>query len=123
MLRPMSKDARTAAAAYYENSCRRFDADVEALRRNPHGVVLLSPRLVVLMKPAVSYRPQDWGLLHDSPAESDAWYVHLLAGDVTLALHLAHALPPLRWLCFQRGRRNGAVHRLPWPAAPHLRSC
>lgn len=123
MLCLMSRDARIAAAEYYEHFCRSFAADVEALHSNPRGVVLLSPRLVVLMKPAVSYRPQDWWLLRESPPEADAWYVHLLTGDLQLALHLAHTLPPLRWLCFQRGRRNGAVHRLPWPAAPHLRSC
>ncbi len=123
MLRPMSKDARAAAAEYYAGSYRSLESDIAALCRNPQGVVLFSPRLVVLMKPVVSYCAYDWWRLEEAPAEADAWYVHLLAGDVTLALHLAHTLPPLRWLCFQRGRRGTAVHRLPWPAMPHLRSC
>lgn len=119
----MSTDARAAAAAYYEHSYRSFAKDVEDLRSNPQGVVVLTPRLVVLMMPALSYDPDSWRNLRVSPPGADAWYVHLMAGDVSLALHAAHVLPPLRWLCFIRGRRNNHVHRLPWPGMPARRGC
>lgn len=44
----------------------------------------------------------------------DAWYVHLLVGNVALARRLAATLPPLEWLCFQRGRRSNQPHIYRW---------
>lgn len=112
----MNTDARAQAAAYYRAAGRDMEADLRALRQNPQGVVLLMPRLVVLMKPTLSDAPARWQELHHCPAGADAWYVHLLVGDLKLAQQLAGALPPLRWLCFQRGLRSTAPHRLDWTA-------
>ena len=93
-------------------------ADVDALCRNPRGIVMSSPRLFVLMRPVCSARPESWAehLSLDIPA-ADAWYVHLLAGDLQLARILGHTLPPLPLLCFQRGSRSGRPHRLSWRRA------
>ena len=49
----------------------------------------------------------------DIPA-ADAWYVHLLTGDLQLALQLGSTLPSLPLLCFQRGRRSARLHRHSW---------
>lgn len=110
----MSTDAVTAADEYYAAAGRDRVADVSALSANPHGVILICPALVVLMKPVDSTRPQDWEALGESPVEPDGWYVHLLAGDMALARQLAWLLPAYPWVCFRRGRRNARPHRRPW---------
>ncbi len=85
-----------------------------ALAANPRGVVVLMPQLVVLMKPAELCRPERWLELGHSPAAADAWYVHLLAGDLGLARALGRLLEPLPWLCFQRGARSPRLHCRRW---------
>ena len=92
----MTPDARVQAQQYYHAAGRDMEADLAALAAHPQGVVLLMPQLE-----------------HRFP-ETDAWYVHLLVGDVALARRLAAALPPQHWLCFQRGLRHERPHRLPW---------
>ncbi len=96
---------------------------MEALAANPRGVVIFLPRLVVLMKPVEHARPQDWLNLALSPAGADAWYVHLLVGDLAWARQLGCGLPAFRWLCFQRGTRSAILHRWRWerfvPSAQH----
>lgn len=110
----MNTDARATALRYYRTAGRDPHADLRALARNPQGVFLFSPTLVVLMKPVLRHRPQDWENLEESPAGADAWYVHLLAGSLRQAQELAKLLPARRWLCFQRGRRSTRLHVLPW---------
>lgn len=110
----MSTDAVTAAKKYYAAAGRDWVAEVSTLAENPCGVVLICPALVVLMKPVDSTRPQDWETLGKSPAGADAWYVHLLAGDVAMARQLAWLLPAYPWVCFQRGQRSARPHRRPW---------
>ena len=112
----MNTDARVQAAAYYAAAGRKMEDDIAALMRHPQGVVLLMPQLVVLMKPTRSSAPELWEQLETTPAAPDAWYIHLLAGNLPLARRLAAVLPPLRWLCFRRGRRSSAPHCLPWAA-------
>lgn len=112
----MNPDARVQAQQYYRAANRDMEADLAALAAHPQGVVLLMPQLVVLMKPALSTEPRLWPELRHTPAGADAWYVHLLVGDLALARRLASALPPQRWLCFQRGLRNERPHLLPWTA-------
>ncbi len=85
-----------------------------ALAANPQGVVVFLPRLVALMKPVEHARPQDWLALDTSPHGADAWYVHLLVGDLQWARQIGRSLPAFRWLCFQRGARNACLHRLSW---------
>ncbi|MBR1982583.1 MAG: hypothetical protein IKA23_07520 [Akkermansia sp.] len=110
----MDTDARFLARQYYQHAGRNMDADLSALAANPQGIVVMLPRLVVLMKSVQSRQPDQWAELADAPEQADAWYVHLLVGDLQLARALAVILPPRRWLCFQRGLRNNAPHRLPW---------
>lgn len=112
----MNADARTQAKTYYQAAERSMEADLAALTAHPHGVVLLMPQLVVLMKPALSTAPEFWPRLEHVEPAADAWYIHLMVGDLTLARRLAASLPPRRWLCFQRGLRNTAPHCLPWAA-------
>lgn len=103
-----------AAQRYYSLAGRDMSVDLADLSANPDGVVVMLPRLVVLMKPARSDSPDEWGNLRESPAGADGWYVHLLVGDLPLARKLAWLLPGRRWVCFQRGRRNASPHRLHW---------
>lgn len=110
----MRADARKEAKLYYRGSGRQLIADVSSITDNPHGVLVFTPELVVLMKPVVLREELLWSELSDDPAEADAWYVHLLVGNVTLARQLASGLPPLEWLCFQRGRRNRLPHVYHW---------
>lgn len=110
----MSTDARRLALNYYRECGRDPEADLAALAANPAGVVVWLPRLVVLMKAADSRRPQDWYNLAESPEGADGWYVHLLAGDLSLARRLACEVPRCRWACFQRGLRGSSPHRLSW---------
>lgn len=110
----MSNDSRYIALRYYRGSGRNLQSDIEALATNPQGVVMWSPRLVVLMKAADSTAPAEWQNLAVSPPGADGWYVHLLVGDLALARRLAHEVPCRHWACFQRGRRSPAPHRLRW---------
>ena len=110
----MNTDARTRAWEYYQAAGRNMDADLAALAEHPQGVVLFMPQLVVLMKPVQSNTPDLWQELKHCPADPDGWYVHLLVGDLQLAARLAAALPQRQWLCFHRGLRSMAPHRLPW---------
>lgn len=110
----MSTDARQLAAMYYHGSTRRFADDLDALGNHPRGIVLYMPELVVLMKPACSTAPESWEQLESSFGCEDAWYIHLLVGNVALAIRLSRALPPLPWLCFRRGMRGAQVHLYRW---------
>ncbi len=123
MVAAMSSDARSRARQYYEGSGRSLGADVAALAANPQGVVVLLPQLVVLMKAVKRTCPQHWQELDSSPHGADAWYVHLLVGDLSLAQELARGLHAFPWLCFQRGARSAALHQWSWArfvsALPH----
>ena len=116
----MNADARVQAVQYYQAAGRSMAADLEALAQHPQGVVLLMPRLVALMKPVDSSQAESWPELAREFPAADAWYVHLLVGELKLARQLAGALPPLRWLCFQRGLRSTRPHRLPWATFCHI---
>lgn len=114
MLLCMNTDARMTALRYYACSGRNAAEDVAALMHNPQGVFLFTPDLVVMMKPADSKNPAEWGKLEESPSAPDGWYVHLLCGKLQLARKLAWMLPAYRWVCFQRGARNARTHRMRW---------
>lgn len=114
MVGGMDNDARDAARSYYADSSRCLQADMAALAETPGGVVVFTPRLVALLRPVRADSPAIWEQLHASIADADAWYVHLLVGDLALARQLAHTLPPLPQLCFRRGLRDRRPHVLPW---------
>lgn len=92
----MKPDARVQAQQYYLAAGRDMEADLAALAAHPQGVVLMMPQLVALMKPVQSTEPHLWPLLEHVFHAADAWYVHLLVGDLGIARHMATALPPLR---------------------------
>ena len=120
----METDARLIAIRYYSQSARNLQEDLHTLGNNPEAIIIYLPQLVVLMKPVHSQCPQQWDKLHDTPAGADAWYVHLLAGDLSLARRLAAQQKPRRWLCFQRGARHARPHIIRWerfaaPQHPH----
>ncbi len=110
----MSTDARSLARSYYAGSGRSLEDDMAALSGNPQGVVVFLPRLVALMAPVDHARPMDWLALSSSPQGADAWYIHLLAGDLALARQLGSGLAAYPWLCFQRGARGATLHRWRW---------
>lgn len=110
----MNTDAKTTARRYYTLAGRDLGADLCALCTNPHGVVVWTPQLVVLMKPANSQQPHTWAELAEKTAGADAWYVHLLVGNLALAMRLAHTVPAYPKLCFQRGLRSSAPHCCSW---------
>lgn len=112
----MNADARDRAWEYYQAAGRDMNADLAALAAHPQGIVLLTPWLVVLMKPVCSTAPEQWTELSLVFPAADAWYIHLLVGDLRQARSMAAALPQLHWLCFQRGLRTPVPHRYPWQA-------
>ncbi len=117
----MNTDATTTAQQYYAWAGRDFAADAYSLALNPQGVMVYTPQLVVMMKPVDSRQPQEWAELAHSPQQPDAWYVHLLVGDMKTARQMAHLVAAYRWVCFQRGRRNTRLHCLSWARilSPH----
>ena len=110
----MNTDARVIAEQYYRVGGRDLSVDMAALTSNPRGMVVWLPRLVVLMKPVDSNRPERWERLSENPVGADGWYVHLLTGELAFAGRLMVQVPRLDWACFQRGRRSSAPHRLSW---------
>ena len=114
MLAAMSPDARRSASLYYAGSGRSLTADLAALAANPSGVIVWLPQLVALMKPVNHTCPERWQALAESPAGADAWFVHLLTGELSLARQMGVRLPRLPWLCFQRGARSATLHRWRW---------
>lgn len=110
----MDADARQRALRYYSGSERCLEADLGALARNPGGIICWTPRLVALAKPVESGKPAEWMRLSETPSGADGWYIHLLVGSLDGAVKLANELPPLMWLCFQRGLRSSRPHVLPW---------
>lgn len=110
----MDTDARLIAIRYYGQSNRCLQRDMATLGTNPNAVIIYLPQLVVLMKPADSRTPHTWDRLQETPRHADAWYVHLLVGNMQLARQLAK-LPQARpWLCFHRGTRNARPHIIRW---------
>lgn len=110
----METDARIIAIRYYQGSDRELAADMTALSSNPDAIIIYLPQLVVLAKPVSTRHPQQWDNLHESPPGADAWYVHLMAGDMQQARETARRLPPRPWICFQRGARNTRPHIIRW---------
>lgn len=114
----MKFDARVAAKGYYRHSSRRLQEDVAGLIANPQGVVLFSPALVVLGRAVRRTCPEPWDHLEEPQERADAWYIHFLAGDLAWARLLASTLPPLPWLCFQRGARDERLRYFQWRHLP-----
>ena len=119
MLCGMSADARIQARDYYLAAGRDMEEDLAALAAHPQGVLLFTPHLVAMLKPVCSKSVEHWPQLQHIFPQADGWYIHLLVGNLRMARHMAAALPPLQWLCFQRGLRNTTPHRLPWHAFIH----
>lgn len=87
----MKHDARVYAERYYAGSSRSLAEDMAATAGNPHGVTLFSPALVALLQPCRSTQAEPWRHWGrpTPPSLADAWYVHLLVGDLALARCMA----------------------------------
>lgn len=114
MVACMETDARIIAIRYYKGSERELTKDMAALGSTPDAVIIYMPQLVVLMKQVDSHTPEEWENLQKNPAQADAWYIHLMAGDLKLARETARLLPARPWLCFLRGMRNNRPHIISW---------
>lgn len=106
------------AKNYYALSDRSLPADLASLTESTHGVVVWTPRLVMLLK-AVDHTAGPTLWMEGEAPSPDAWYVHLLAGDFQLALEWSLELPLLPYFCFQRGLRDERVHILPRNRLPY----
>ena len=110
----MTPNALESARQYYRINGRNLSDDVNAILSNPHGVLVMTPQMVAILKPVRRREELLWSLLSDDPDEADGWYIHLLVGQLAQARQFAWLLPPLEWCCFHRGRRNRRPHCLPW---------
>lgn len=108
----MSTDARELAARYYAAGCRDMAEDAAALGAHPQSLVILMPELVVLAKQVCSDQPDTWEELHHIAEQPDAWYIHLMTGDLHLLRRIAAALPLRPYVCFRRGLRSPHPHRV-----------
>lgn len=101
--------AKDLAVAYYTGTGRSLDRDLLDLRRDPNSYICVEANLVALLRPVPrdSSLEQIVDLACVFPLEScDSWHVHFLAGDLAFARRLAHELLPLKWFCYQRGKRS-----------------
>jgi len=110
----MNKDARYHSNKYYQRQGSSLEADFKAISKNPRGVIIWTRALVVIMKPDYLADKSRWHDLAYSPRDADAWYIHLLTGNIALARALIPMLDALPWFCFQRGLRNNKIHRFSW---------
>ncbi len=111
MLAVMSRDARQLAHEYYDRHGRDIQQDMQRLSENSRALIIWLPQLIVLAMPVNHHHPERWSsLASTSPQDSDAWYVHLLIGDLALARELGKQVEVLNLLCFQRGLRSPRPH-------------
>lgn len=111
-------DARHHAIQYYDTSIRTLEADLSELIASARGVFVFTPQLTVLMKAIDLTDEESITNLRKHNRRINAWYVHFLSGDLSLAFEWARSLPPLPYLCFQRGIRSPKLHLLPWSRLP-----
>lgn len=110
----MNKDARNHSDEYYRRQGASLAIDLKSIARNPRGVIIWTRELVVIMKPDYSTDTRHWHELDYSPRDADAWYMHLLTGNLELARALMPVLESLPWVCFQRGLRSIKPRRISW---------
>ncbi len=111
MLADMSRDARQRARRYYEHHNRDFQEDIQSLSEHHDAVIIWLPQLVVLATAVNHHHAETWDTLTaTSAADCDAWYVHLLIGELSLAMQVAQRLTPRHYLCFHRGLRSQRPH-------------
>lgn len=105
-------DAREEVRLYYKNSFRILSDDVIDLVMNRQGVVVWTENCCLLARMVNSKDKDSWECLWEETEDPDAWYVHLMAGDVKVAMELAKKASPLPFVVFQRGLRDERVHKL-----------
>ncbi len=115
MLSDMSRDARQLARYYYDRHGRDILQDMQLLSENDRALIIWLPQLIALAIPVNHLYPDSWArLASTSPQDSDAWYVHLLVGDLALARELGKQAEELSFICFHRGARNPRPHIHPF---------
>lgn len=108
------KDTRTFFINYFLESTRSMYDDLRALRINPGGFVLLSKDFSVMAKRVNSKNEHDWLNLYKEEQNTDAWYIHLMAGSIAKAKEVFKTLPHEPYVVFHRGMRDEQkAHKLP----------
>lgn len=112
----MNANAKRLAKHYYAPTTRSESQDILKICQNPRGVVFVSRAIFALLRPVRSDMPQSWDRqLYEDDSTADAWYIHLLTGDLKQALRLAtQVLSPLPYIVFFRGKRSAKPHRIRW---------
>lgn len=105
-------DAREKMRKYYAPSFRSLVDDISDLVMNKQGVVVWTENCCLLARMVNSKDKDSWEYLWEETEDPDAWYVHLMAGDVKTAMELAKKARPLPFVVFQRGLRDERVHKL-----------
>lgn len=107
-------DAREEVKKYYGESYRSLSDDVYYLIINRQGVVIWTERCCVLARMVDSTKGiEAWeDCLWKPESNPDAWYIHMMAGDVNEAIELAMKEQPLPYVVFQRGLRDERIHKL-----------
>lgn len=108
-------DAREEVREYYRESERYMHDDIEDLIINKQGAVVWTKNCCILARMVNTNDPVDeWSYrLWEVVDNPDAWYVHVMAGDIKTAMELAKKAQPLPYVVFQRGLRNDKVHKIP----------
>lgn len=108
-------DAREEVKKYYRESDRFMHDEIEELFINRQGVVVWTENCCILARMVDTSEPVDaWSYrLWEVVDNPDAWYIHVMAGDIKTAIELAKKVNPLPYVVFQRGLRNDKVHRIP----------
>lgn len=110
MIAEQGADARKTARDYYRGSGRNVKDDIAAHLLK--GVVVWTPGLAAMARPV----RLEWGdrrvanpFYDERGAEYDAWFVHLLCGDLRLASGLAGDMLRFPHIVFQRGLRGSRL--------------
>lgn len=108
-------DAREEVREYYRDSDRYMHDDIEDLIINKQGAVVWTKNCCILARMVNTSDPVDaWSYrLWEVVDNPDAWYVHVMAGDIKTAMELAKKAQRLPYVVFQRGLRNDKVHKIP----------
>ena len=96
----------------YTNGELAFRWEVAECAFDNEAAFVCTPELFVMAWPVRSGRDTGWWREHQPCENPDAWYIHLLCGDLKKALEVLPKLAkPLPYVVFQRGARSHKVHK------------
>lgn len=101
------------ARDYYFLNGGNYIADFKFQYQFANSVFIWTPELVLIAKPVdTRFDYKAWS--KEIFLEPDAWYVHLLCGNLKLAIQMMQHVNPLPYVVFQRGMRSNKIHKLDW---------